>query len=151
MAFQLWFCQLGWGMGMRSGRQALRLVEGACAAVVALGLCYAVLLALFADRLALLMYFKRGAYTPLITVFAGACIGWLCLHGARSRKRPSAMPIIGIPCVVGLVAVMWWTTHGTVEVHQIKPSPPSGRFDQSPPPGNAPGTVQPPAAPTTMP
>lgn len=136
---------------MRSSRLALRLLEGACAAIVALGVVYAALLLLIADPDALLVTYKRGGLTPLIIFFAGACGGWLCLRLIRSRQRPPVVLVIGVVCAVGLLTVLWRGTHGTVEEQHITPSSPSGRFHQSQPPDNAPGTVQPPAPPSAGP
>ncbi|WP_406109109.1 hypothetical protein OG698_40495 [Streptomyces sp. NBC_01003] len=60
---------------MRGSPLALRLLEGACAALVALGVVYAAILLLAADPDALLITYKRGGLTPLIIFFAGSCAG----------------------------------------------------------------------------
>lgn len=100
----------------------LRLLEGACRVIVALG---AALLLLTVDHDALLITYKRGGLTPLTIFFAVACAGWLCLRLIRSRQRPPAVLVIGVVCAVGLLTVLWWTTHGTVEEQHVTPSPPS--------------------------
>ncbi|MFD9445868.1 hypothetical protein ACFWBR_43900 [Streptomyces sp. NPDC060006] len=136
---------------MRSGRLVLRLLEGACAAIVALGVIYAALLLLIAHPDALLVAYKRGGLTPLIVFFAGACAGWLCLRLIRSRQRPPVVLVIGIVCAVGLLTLVWRGTHGTVEEQHVTPSPTTGRLHQEQPPDNAPGTVQLPAPPSAGP
>ncbi|MEU6184245.1 hypothetical protein [Streptomyces coeruleorubidus] len=136
---------------MNASRPAQRLLEGACAVIVVLGVLYAALLPLISDRSVLLSTYKRGGLTPLIIIFAGACVGWLCLRLARSRKRPPIVLAVGGVCAVGLLAVMWWTTRGTVEEQHVTPSPTSGRFHQSAPPDSAPGPVTPPAPPSAGP
>ncbi|MEU0957152.1 hypothetical protein ABZ353_33220 [Streptomyces niveus] len=136
---------------MRSSRLALRLLEWACAAIVALGVVYAALLLLIADPVALLATYKRGGLTPLIIFFAGACAGWFCLRLIGSRQRPPVVLVIGVVCAVGLLAVIWRGTHGTVEEQHVTPSPTTGRFHQPQPPDTAPGTVQPPAPPRAGP
>ncbi|MGW8688019.1 hypothetical protein ACWGNN_44830 [Streptomyces sp. NPDC055817] len=136
---------------MRSSCLALRLLEGACKVIVALGAVYAALVLLLADPDALLIIYKRGGLTPLIIIFAGACAGWLCLRVIRSRTRAPVVLVIGAVCAVGLLTVLWQGTRDTVEEQYITPSPPSGRFQQSQPPGDAPDTVQPPAPPSAGP
>lgn len=132
---------------MRSSGLTLRLLEGACAAVVAMGAVYAAVVLLAAQPEALLFTYRRGGLTSLITVFAGACVGWLGLRMIRSRQRAPVALVIGVVCAVGLLAVTWRTTRGTVEEQHVTPSSPPGRFQPSQPPGDAPGTVQPPAPP----
>lgn len=132
---------------MRSSSLTLRLLEGACASIVALGTVYAAVLLLAAHPEALLFAYRRGGLNSLITVYAGACAGWLCLRMIRSRRRPPFALVIGVVCAVGLLAVMWRTTRGTVEEQHVTPSSPPGRFQPSQPPDGAPGTVQPPAPP----
>lgn len=137
---------------MNASRPAQRLLERVCAVIVVLGVLYAALLPLIADGTALLSTYKRGGLIPLIIIFAGACAGWLCLRLARSRKRPpTVLVVVGGVCAVGLLAVMWWTTRGTVEEQRVTPSPTSGRFHQSAPSDNTPGTVTPPAPPSAGP
>ncbi|MBA2949670.1 hypothetical protein [Streptomyces himalayensis] len=136
---------------MHSSCLVPRLLEGACKVIVALGAVYAALVLLLAHPDALLITYKHGGLTPLIIIFAGACADWLCLRLIRSRTRPPIVLVIGTVCAVGLLTVLWWGTRGTVEEQHITPSPPSGRFQQSQPPGNAPGTVQPPAPPSAGP
>ncbi|WP_405651723.1 hypothetical protein OG581_14140 [Streptomyces sp. NBC_01386] len=136
---------------MRGSRLVLRLLEGACAAFVALGVVHAAILLLAADPDALFITYKRGGLTPLIIFFAGASAGWLCLRLIRSRQRPPVVLVIGVVCAVGLLTVFWRTIHGTVEEQHVTPSPPSGRFQQSQPPDSAPGTVQTPAPPSVGP
>ncbi|MFE6888246.1 hypothetical protein [Streptomyces sp. NPDC057694] len=133
---------------MRSGRLALRLSEWACAALVALGMVYAALLLLVADPDALLVTYKRGGLSPLIIFFAGVCACWLCLRLISSRQRPPVVLVIGVVCAVGLLAVLWRGTQGTVEEQHVTPSSPSGRFHPSQHPDDAPGAVQPPAPPS---
>ena len=53
----------------------LRLLEGACRVIVAIGAVCATLLLLTADHDALLITYKRGGLTPLIIFFAVACAG----------------------------------------------------------------------------
>ena len=113
---------------MHSSNLALRLLEGACQVIVALGAVYAALLLLSADHDALLITYKSGGLTPLIIFFAAACVGWLCLRLIGSRQRPPVVLVLGVVCAVGLLAVLWRTTHGTVEEQHVTPSPPSGRF-----------------------
>lgn len=136
---------------MNASRPALRLLEGALAVVVVLGVLYAALLPVIASRTALLSTYKRGGLTPLILIFAGACAGWLWLRLARSRKRPPIVLAAGSVCAVGLLAVMWSGTRDTVEERQVTPSPTSGRFHQSAPPDSTPGTASPPAPPSAGP
>ncbi|PWI12302.1 hypothetical protein DIZ27_01555 [Streptomyces sp. NWU339] len=136
---------------MHSSCLALRLLEGACKVIVALGAVYAALILLLADPDALLITYKRGRLTPLIIIFAGSCAGWLCLRLIRSRQRPPIVLVVGVVCAVGLLTVLWRGTRGTVEEQHITPSPPSGRFQQSQPPGNAPGAVQPSVPPSAGP
>lgn len=136
---------------MNVSRLALRILEGALAAVVVLGVLYTALLPLVASRMALLSTYKRGGLTPLIIIFAGACAGWLCLRLARSRKRPPIVLAAGSVFAVGLLAVMWSGTRDTVEQQDVTPSPTTGRFHQSAPPDNTPGTVPPPTPPSAGP
>lgn len=119
---------------MRSNSLTLRLLEGACAAIVAMGVVYAALLLLVAQPEALLYTYKRGGLTSLIMTFAGACAGWLCLRMVRTRQRPPVALVIGVVCAVGLLAVMWRTTRGTVEEQHVTPSPTTGPFHRSEPP-----------------
>lgn len=135
---------------MRRSSLTLRLLEGACAAIVALGMVFAAVLLLVAQPEALLYTYRRGGLTSLIIGFAGACAGWLCLRTIRSRQRPPVALIIAVVCAVGLLTVMWRTTRGTAEEQHVTPSSPPGRFHPSPPPGDAPGTVQPPAPPPSL-
>ncbi|WP_331762635.1 hypothetical protein OG612_46035 (plasmid) [Streptomyces sp. NBC_01527] len=136
---------------MRTSCLALRLLEGACGVIVALGVVLAALLLLIADPDALLITYRHGGLTPLIIIFAGACAGWLCLRLISSRRRPPVVLVIGVVCAVGLLIVFWRGTRGTVEEQHVTPSPPSGRFHQWQPPDNVPGTVQPPAPPSVGP
>jgi hypothetical protein len=136
---------------MNASRPALRLLEGALAVAVVLGVLYAALLPVIASRTALLSMYKRGGLTPLIIIFAGACTGWLWLRLARSRKRPPIVLAAGGVCAVGLLAVMWSGTRDTVEQQHVTPSPNTGRFYQSAPPDSTPGTVPPPARPSAGP
>ncbi|MEU0112790.1 hypothetical protein ABZ137_03450 [Streptomyces bobili] len=136
---------------MHGSRLAQRLLEGVCAAIVVLGVLYAALLSWIANHDALLSTYKRGGLTPLIVIFTGACAGWLGLRWARSRRRPPIVLVVGGTCAVALVAMVWWGTRGTVEEQHVTPSPSTGRFHQSQPPDNAPGTVTPPAPPTAGP
>ena len=133
---------------MGGGRRVLRLLEGACAVVAVL---YVTLLVLFTNYDALLITYRNGDLTSTITVFAVACVGWLGLRLARSPRRPSAGLLLGGACAVGLLARLWWTIHPTVEEQHVTPLPRTGRFVDSQPPENTPGSAPPPAPPTTGP
>ncbi|MFE7765954.1 hypothetical protein [Streptomyces sp. NPDC057438] len=92
---------------------------------MAIGAVCATLLLLTADHDVLLITYKRGGLTPLIIFFMVACAGWLCLRLIRSRQRPPVVLVIGVVCAVGVLTLIWWTTHGTVEEQHVTPSPPS--------------------------
>lgn len=126
----------------------LRLLERACAVIAVL---YATLLALFTDYDAFLVTYKNGDLTPTIAVFTGACVGWLGLRLVRSPRRPPVGLFVGGVCTVGLVAVLWWTIHPTVEEQQhVTPSPSTGGL-KSQSPDSAPGTAPLPAPPAAGP
>lgn len=131
---------------MRGSRRALRLLEGACAVIAML---YAMLLAFSTNYDALLITYKNGDLTPTIVVFAGACVGWLGLRLVRSSRRPPVLFVGGV-CAVGLVAVLWWTTHPTVNEEHVTPTPSTGDL-KSPPSDSTPGTAPLPASPTAGP
>jgi peptidoglycan/LPS O-acetylase OafA/YrhL len=126
----------------------LRLLERVCAVIAVL---YATLLALFTTYDALLITYRNGDLTPTIAVFTGACVGWLGLRLVRSPRRPPIGLFVGGVCAVGLVVVLWWTTHPPVEEKQhVTPSPSTGGLKSQPPDG-APGTAPLPAPPTARP
>ncbi|MFF7793604.1 hypothetical protein [Streptomyces sp. NPDC007991] len=127
--------------------EMLRLLERACAVIAVL---HATLLAFFTDYDALLITYKNGDLTPTIAVFTGACVGWLSLRLVRSPRRPPVGLFVGGVCIVGLVAVLWWTIHPTVEEQHVTPSPSTGDF-MSQPPDSAPDTATLPAPPTAGP
>ncbi|MFC8202039.1 hypothetical protein ACFUTV_42660 [Streptomyces sp. NPDC057298] len=110
---------------MHSSSHALRLLEGACRVIVALGAVCAALLLLTVNPEALLIAYKRGGLSPLIVLFAGACVGWLCLRLIRSQQRPPVVLVIGAVCAVGLLSVLWQTTHSTAEEQRFPPPPPT--------------------------
>ncbi|MDQ0745889.1 hypothetical protein QF034_000120 [Streptomyces africanus] len=126
----------------------MRLLERACAVIAVL---YATLLTLFTDYDALLVTYKNGDLTPTIAVFTGACVGWLGLRLVRLPRRPPVGLFVGGVCAVGLVAVVWWTIHPTVEEQQhVRPSPSTGGL-KSQPTDSAPDTAPLPAPPTAGP
>ncbi|MFF1400786.1 hypothetical protein ACFVZD_44555 [Streptomyces sp. NPDC058287] len=125
---------------MSGGQRVLRLLEWACAVVAAL---YATLLVLFTDYDALLISYRNGDLASTITVFAVACAGWLGLRLVRSPRRPPVGLLVGGACVVGLVAVLWWTTRPAVEERHDTPTPGTGRPGEAQPPDNTPGTAPP--------
>ncbi|MFF2852943.1 hypothetical protein ACFVT5_42655 [Streptomyces sp. NPDC058001] len=128
--------------------RVLRLLEGACAVVAVL---YATLLVLFADYDALRITYRNGDLDSTITIFAVACFGWLGMRLARSPRRLSAGLLVGGACAVGVMAVLWWTARPTVEEHHVTPTPSTGRYLDSQPPENTPGSAPPPAPPTAGP
>lgn len=136
---------------MRGNRPALLLLERVCAVIVVLGVLYAAFLPLIADHEVLLIAYRRGGLTPSIIIIVGACAGWLCLRLARSRQRPPIVLAVAGLCAVGLLTVMWWGIPGAVEKQDVTPPPDTGRFYDSQPPGNAPGTVTPSAPPSARP
>ncbi|MFJ7417345.1 hypothetical protein ACIQXD_01880 [Streptomyces uncialis] len=127
----------------------LRLLRRACGIIVALGAVYAALLLLTADPDALLITYRSGGLTPLITFFAAACAGWLCLRLTGPQERPPVLPVIAVVSATALLIVLWRRTDGTVdEQHIVTPSPSSGHSQSD---GRAPDTPVPTAAPTVGP
>ncbi|MEU6604708.1 hypothetical protein ABZ922_06500 [Streptomyces shenzhenensis] len=118
---------------MDRGRRVLRLLEGACAVITVL---FATLLVLSTNYDALLITYRNGDLTSTITVFAVACVGWLGLRLARSPRRPAVGLLVGGACVVGLVAVLWWTTRPAAEEQHDAPAP--GPTTPSAPPSSGP-------------
>ncbi|MFD4828440.1 hypothetical protein ACFWPV_01055 [Streptomyces uncialis] len=134
---------------MHRNSLVLRLLRRACGVIVALGAVNAALLLLTADPDALLITYRRGGLTPLITFFAAACACWLCLRLTGSQKRPPVLPVIAVVSALALLIVLWRTADGTADEQQIvTPSPSSGH---SQPDGRAPDTLVPTAAPTVGP
>ncbi|MFM9371533.1 hypothetical protein [Streptomyces sp. Da 82-17] len=117
-------------------RLALRLLEGACAVVVVLGMVYAVIALWLAHHVALVVTYRRGGLTLPIIVFVGACVGWLLLRLIRSRwGSPAALCVIGASSA-GLVALTWWALPPPPAEPRI-PQPPSRERFHPPPPDSA--------------
>lgn len=131
---------------MSGNRRALRLLERVCAVIA---LLYATLLVLSTNHDALLITYKNGDLSPTIAVFTAACAGWWGLHLVRSPRRLPVL-FVGGACAVGLMAVLWWTAHPTVDEKHVTPVPSTGG-STSQPTATTPGTAPHPASPTAGP